>query len=53
MPSGTASMASLRRSLTKASLSCVACCEVLEQASMTLQPSAAHISIIDLATSTL
>ena len=53
MPSGTASMASLRRSRAIASRSCVAWVEVEEQASKTLQSSAAHISSMDLAMSTL
>ncbi len=50
---GTASMASLRRSRTSASRSPVAWVEVDEQASITRQPSALHISSIDLAMSTL
>jgi hypothetical protein len=50
---GIASIASLRRSRTSASVSPVAWTEVLEQASRMRQPSAWHISSIDFAMSIL
>jgi hypothetical protein len=50
---GTASIASLRRSLTQASESSVACVDVLEQTSSTFDPSAWHIVSIARAMSIL
>ena len=50
---GIASMASLRRSLTSAWLSPLACTEVDEQISSRRQPSAWHMASMDLAMSIL
>ena len=53
MPSGTASMASLRRSRAMSSMSVLAWVDVDEHTSSTLAPSAWHMSSIDLAMSIL